>query len=1026
MKTSHIFRLDFIRISIKYTLILSILVSFGFQSQAQCDLTAGPDKIIRYSEFVQLKALPHFKGNWKEHPKVTTNLFTDACYVNDTNIIVVGTQGTILKYNGKNWQTIPTGLSVSIQDVEFYDEMNGIAVGDGDLILKTSDGGNTWNRITSETGYFFTTLHFINAQNLIAGGYKSVAGKPIQSGIFKSTDGGSHWEMIGGFTGSRVTSIDFVNTTLGYACSSNTGVFKTTDGGLNWQKLKVEVFGGYSNFHAIKAVTSQVVFVAGNPGTVIKSEDGGENWMSINPNMVELRSVSDKEMIDIQYAYLESMLCNSAEDVMIAGFLTTPSDQIGIILKWNAEGNYWMEEKVISSAGRRISKLIQNTTGEMMAAGNDGLILTKSPPDQFEWTPTTGLSNLHISDPIASPEVTTTYTVKRTSSGCTATDEVTVYVANSNDNIKSIQCGQSIQLDSVPYPVDFSGAVKYKWTPAKGLDCDTIARPTCNVGEDTKYTATVILNDGHEFIDSVFASTNYVKVDTFSANAGDDVIASPGSLVQLHVSHNYTGNDQVSYKWYPSEGLDNDTSQHPIATVSGEISYTVIVTTSSGCMATDNIRVTSTIFKPLVYQRNLSLTCGSSLEIDSIKTNYAGVGRLRYQWLPAIGLSSDTVPNPVCSVAANTTYKVSIISPEGNSTSCTVVVNVNKITINPINDKIVYCGQQIQLGPVTTNYKGNERLRYKWTPSTGLSNDTIPNPIVTVGDNYYYTITVTTVGGCTGSMNVRLLTQLVPTPSITSVSVDSLHKNRIEWALPNFVYDSIYIYKETNQPNQYSKIGSVGEGISSFIDTHSEPKLMSNSYKISVLDHCGIETRQSSQHKTMHLSINKGVDNSLDLSWVPYVGFSLTTYNIYRGADEHHLSLISSQSGAKTQFSDLNAPTGDIYYQIEAISGITGTIISRSNIAFYQESTGIYNPIDISDEIVLSPNPVRDYVVVTAKSFNGKPLTLTVCNLQGMVLMRTEMTGATQNINLSQLSPGMYLVVVDNERVKGCKKLVKK
>jgi hypothetical protein len=534
------------------------------------------------------------------------------------------------------------------------------------------------------------------------------------------------------------------------------------------------------------------------------------------------------------------------------------------------------------------------------------------------------------------------------------------------------------------------------------------------------------LNDGHEFIDSVFTSTNYVKVDTFSANAGDDVIASPGSQVQLHVSHNYTGNDQVSYKWYPSEGLDDDTSQHPIVTVSGEISYTVIVTTSSGCMATDDVRVTSTIFKPLVYQRNLSLTCGSSLEIDSIKTNYAGKGRLRYQWLPATGLSSDTVPNPVCSVAANTTYKVSIISPEGNSTSCTVVVKVNNITINPINDKIVYCGQQIQLGPVTTNYKGNERLRYKWTPSTGLSNDTIPNPVVTAGDNYYYTITVTTAGGCTGSVNVRLLTQLVPTPSITSVSVDSLHQNSIEWALPNFVYDSIYIYKETNQQNQYSKIGSVGKSISSFIDTLSEPKLMSNSYKISLLDRCGKVTAQSSRHKNMHLAINKGENNSWNLNWEPYVGFTVVTYNIFRGTDENQLSLISSLSSSSTLFTDLTAPAGDIYYQIEAIAETSDSIVSRSNIASFQENTGVNNPLDISGEILLSPNPVRDYVEVTAKMFNGKPLTLTVCNLQGMVLMRTEMTVATQNINLSQLSPGMYLIVVDNERVKGCKKLVKK
>ncbi len=1039
MKTSHRFRsifTCFTPLSFKSLLFVSLLFFLSLDSRAQCDMTAGPDKIIQYSDHTRLNALPQLKSTWKELPKATTNLYLDACYVTDTSMIVVGNQGTILKYNRENWQQIPTGITFPINAVDFYDDMNGIAVGMNDVILKTTDGGNTWNQIASETGFSFVTVQCISAQSIIAGGYRLVAGKPVQNGILKSTDGGNHWELIGEIPGGRISSIDFVNTALGFACTYSNGVFKTIDGGNNWQKLSTELINLSPNYHAIKAVSAQVIFAVGNQGAVLKSDDSGENWMQINPFYVELNTFNNKKLIDTQMASFESILCNSAEDVMISGYLG--SERIGFILKWNPEGEYWVEEKVIAGVKPRLTGMIQNASGEITVVGDEGVILAKSTNDKFEWLPSIGLSDPHIPNPLASPELTTTYTVTRTTSTCSATDEVTVYVAKYNDNVKTIQCGQSIQLDSVPYSGNFSGTVKYKWTPARGLDSDTVARPVCTVGEDTKYTGMVILNDGNLFRDSVLSSTTYVKVSTFSANAGEDVIAAPGSQVQLNVTHNYTGSDQLSYKWYPAEGLDDDAKQNPMATVSESITYTVVVTTDSGCVAADEVHITGRVFQPLVFQQEIQLSCGSTIQLDSVKTNYAGQGQLSYLWSPATGLSSDTVPNPVCSVSSNTTYKVNIITPEGNSTSCNVVVRVTAIKINPLSDKKFYCGQQVQLDSVTTNYTGNEKLSYKWTPSTGLSNDTIPNPVVTTNVDYGYTITVTTPGGCTASAAVKVTKQSVPTPSIVGVSVDSQDNNQISWVLPDYEYDSIFIYKETNQQNQYRKIGSVGKNISIFSDTLSQPKVMSNAYKISLLDRCGTETSQSSRHKTMHLAINKGVSNSWNLIWEPYIGFEVATYYIYRGTNENQLSLISSLSGANTQFSDFTAPTGDIYYQIEAVksgsSGVKGgnvkvknqAFVSRSNIASYKDNVGVQQPYDISDDILLSPNPVMDYVQVSSKAFNGKRLTLTVCNLQGMVLMRTEMTGTTQNINLSQLSPGMYLVVVDNERVKGCKKLVKK
>lgn len=1040
MKITHFSRSLFIRSAntlFKNTIFVFFVLTSGFvsKSPAQCLVDAGRNKTIRSPEYAQLYARPQLKSSWKEHPKTTINSYMDACFLTDTSMIVVGTNGAILKFSNEKWNVVNTNVTTSINAVDFYDDKNGLAVGSNDVILKTTDGGNTWNQISSATGYIFSSIQYINAQTIYMVGYKSQAGAPIKSGFFKSIDGGNNWELISEISGFRIASIDFINSSDGFACGSNKGIFKTTDGGNNWQQLSLDIIPTASTFDQIKAASANVVYAVGYQGRIIKSIDGGDTWMDISPMYVNLLSFNDT-LINTQPAMFKSIVCFSPNHITVAGFLS--SHRICWIMTSYDGGEIWNEEKVIVGVKPRIIKMDKNTSGEIIATGDDGIILSKSSDDKFEWSPATGLSETSIPNPMAAPNITTTYTVKRTSGACIATDEVTVFVANFSNKYKTINCGNAVQLDSVSYPNNFKGSVRYKWTPATGLDHDTIARPICTASEDTRYTCKVTLNDGHNFNNSVYIDSVFVFVNTFEANAGEDIQTVSGSNVELAVTHNYTGHENVSYKWYPADGLDDDTKQNPIATVSGNITYTVAVTTASGCVAYDDVNITAKVFQPENFSRNIQLSCGSSVKLDSIKTNYSGSGRLSYKWSPATGLNNDTIASPVCSASTNITYKVTITTPAGISTTSNVFLEVYPLQINTGSNKSFYCGEQVQLDSVTTNYSGTGLLRYKWTPSTGLSNDTIPNPVVTSEETRTYTITISTTGGCSTSKTVNVTKLAVPTPSITGVSVDAQSKNLIIWETPAFEYDSMYIYKETSQLNQYIKIGSAEKGINAFSDTLSQPKVMSNAYKISLLDPCGTETVLSSRHKTMHLAINKGVGNSWNLIWEPYVGFEVSTYYIYRGTSANQLSLISSLSGANTQFSDFTAPVGDIFYQIEAVkSGASNisssfekvknqTFTSRSNIAVYLANVGVSNPVDISNNIELYPNPAHDYMEVLTKVFNGTRLILTIYNLQGLALKKAEIISSKQHIDISGLAPGMYMVVIEDSQTRGSRKLVVK
>jgi len=107
----------------------------------------------------------------------------------------------------------------------------------------------------------------------------------------------------------------------------------------------------------------------------------------------------------------------------------------------------------------------------------------------YQWSPPAGLNCNNCPDPIASPNVTTTYTVTVTSdSGCTATANVLIIVACPSVNIccdSSISQGENVQLNA-------SGGNTYIWSPSTGLSCDTCSSPIASPLQTTTYTVTII------------------------------------------------------------------------------------------------------------------------------------------------------------------------------------------------------------------------------------------------------------------------------------------------------------------------------------------------------------------------------------------------------------------------------------------------------------------------------------------------------------------------------------------------------
>ena len=204
---------------------------------------------------------------------------------------------------------------------------------------------------------------------------------------------------------------------------------------------------------------------------------------------------------------------------------------------------------------------------------------------QYAWSPSTGLNNATIQNPIANPTTTTNYTVTITLGGCSVDVPVTVSVNPApvpDAGAQGYICfGQSYQLQA-------TGGARYLWTPSSFLDADTIPNPVATPDKTITYTLSVIDANGCQSLvtDEVIVDvTPPITVYTFPY----DTIVYEGDQFQILATSIAT-----DYLWSPAVGLDNPAIANPIVTagVAGDVLiYKVTASTFAGCKGYGYVKV---------------------------------------------------------------------------------------------------------------------------------------------------------------------------------------------------------------------------------------------------------------------------------------------------------------------------------------------------------------------------------------------------------------------------------------------------
>lgn len=258
-----------------------------------------------------------------------------------------------------------------------------------------------------------------------------------------------------------------------------------------------------------------------------------------------------------------------------------------------------------------------------------------------------------------------------------------------------------------------------------------------NVGPGT-YTVTVKDNMGC----TTSFPTTVLLGNNFSLTPQSDVTICEGTSTQLSLTSNAT-----EYSWSPATGLSATNIYNPVANPTVTTEY-IVTATLGRCSGEDRV-IVNVNAAPVPNAGADGFICyGQTYQLN-------GSGGTQYAWSPRTSLSDTSIANPVASPTRDMTYTLSILS-DANGCKSLVTDQVKIDVTPPIKvktfpfDTTAYTGDQIQLLAVASD---PDVIRYEWTPTIGLSDAGIANPVATagaVGSVIQYRVVTSTIAGCKG------------------------------------------------------------------------------------------------------------------------------------------------------------------------------------------------------------------------------------------------------------------------------------
>ncbi|WP_176112877.1 PKD domain-containing protein [Sediminibacterium ginsengisoli] len=281
-----------------------------------------------------------------------------------------------------------------------------------------------------------------------------------------------------------------------------------------------------------------------------------------------------------------------------------------------------------------------------------------------------------------------------------------------------------------------SGNGVYSWLPNKDILFPNTSSPLVFPKDTTKYIVTV--NDAG-CIGTDTVTVNVLDFITVQL-APDTTICRTDTFRLNPVSH------ALRYNWTPAASLSSATAKSPLAFPLTGTTYSVTANLGK-CQATAQINVRVVPYPvSSVITKDTTICFGDRI---SLRANYVGTS---FAWSPASALSNSNTLTPIAGPVRTTDY---IFMVTDNLSGCpkpvydTVTVTViPPVQVDAGRDTAVVPQQPLQLRAISATGRS-----FLWTPSYGLNNASIANPVAVLtseSDLIKYKVRATDLNGCYG------------------------------------------------------------------------------------------------------------------------------------------------------------------------------------------------------------------------------------------------------------------------------------
>lgn len=290
------------------------------------------------------------------------------------------------------WTPLTSGVNVTFRGVSAVSDQMAWASGSGSTVLRTGDGGATWEKVTITADRVdFRDIDAIDARTA----YALSIGNGAASRIYKTIDAGATWtpqflnkdEAV--FLDAMTFSDEQHGIVMGDSIDGKFLLMRTDDGGKNWSRIAVESLppalpneGAFAASGTNVAMLGANIWIgtgAGATARVLRSNDRGKTW-----------KVADTPLVAGGSAGIFSIAFRDAEHgVIVGGDYRKEAEAIDNLAITSDGGVTWTLVKDRGLSGfRSVVQYVPHASRSLVAVGPQGA--DYSTDDGQSWTPIPG------------------------------------------------------------------------------------------------------------------------------------------------------------------------------------------------------------------------------------------------------------------------------------------------------------------------------------------------------------------------------------------------------------------------------------------------------------------------------------------------------------------------------------------------------------------------------------------------------------------------------------------------------------